>query len=163
MMRSINISVNDGISHRTVLVLVIDLGTKRPLFALFGTSTHVLEPSQVLLDGSISVLRGNDCSSLLLDLYCQRWQMIITYSLSIGIIHESITLLDELLGVLLDLLKVIRGVNDLVEFNLNHTQVLLDTLLKKLLLSSAVSLVQYAFEKRTSSFNGLVSSNRKMN
>jgi hypothetical protein len=68
----------------------------------------------------------------------------MTYSLSIGIIHESITLLDELLGVLLDLFKVIRGVNDLVEFNLNHAQVLLDALLKELLLTSADFLLQNA-------------------
>jgi len=62
----------------------------------------------------------------------------MTYSLSIGIIHKGVALLDELLGVLLDLFKVIRGVNDLVEFDLNHAQVLLDTLLEEFLILSAI-------------------------
>jgi hypothetical protein len=43
-----------------------------------------------------------------------------TYSLPIGIIHESVTLLDELLGEDLNLFKVVRSMNDLVEANLNH-------------------------------------------
>ena len=62
----------------------------------------------------------------------------MTYSLSIGIIHKGVALLDELLGVLLDLFKVIRGVNDLVEFDLNHAQVLFNTLLEEFLLPSAI-------------------------
>lgn len=138
MVRSINISVDDGISHGTVLVLIIDLGTQRPLLALLGASAHVLEPGQIVFNGGISVLGRNDGSSLLLDLCCQRGRMIRTYGLSIGIIHEGVALLDELLGVLLDLLKVIRGVNDLVELNLDHAQVLFDTLLEEFLVPSAI-------------------------
>jgi hypothetical protein len=57
-----------------------------------------------------------------------------TYSLSIGVVHVSISLLDELLGVFQDLVKVVRRVDDLVVRDLNHGQILLDTLLKELLL-----------------------------
>lgn len=56
-----------------------------------------------------------------------------TYGLSVGIVHVSIALLDKLLGVLQDLVEMVGAVNDLVVRDLNHGQVLLDTLLKELL------------------------------
>jgi hypothetical protein len=58
------------------------------------------------------------------------------YSLPIGIVHESVTLLDELLGEDLNLFKVVRSMNDFIEANLNHGQILLNTLLKQFLLVS---------------------------
>ena len=85
-----------------------------------------------------------------------------TYRLSIGIVHVSVSLLDELLGIFQDLVKVIRRVDDLVVRDLNHGQVLFDTLLKELLLCQPYPSPRAPIV-RTSSFKGFVSSNRKMN
>jgi hypothetical protein len=61
----------------------------------------------------------------------------LTHSLSVRVVHECVTLLDELLGVPLDLVKVVRGVDDRVVANVNHGEVLLDSLLKLVLQWSA--------------------------
>ena len=82
--------------------------------------------------------------------------------LSVGIVHVGIALFDELLGELQDLVEMIRTVHDLVVGNFDHAQILLDTLLEQLL-SRQLYIPGQAQMLRTSSFNGLVSSNRKMN
>jgi len=65
-----------------------------------------------------------------------------THKLGISVVHERIALLDELEGELVNLVKVVRGVDDLVERDLNHRQVLLDRLLKLSLLLGGVRVVK---------------------
>jgi hypothetical protein len=65
-----------------------------------------------------------------------------THSLPIGVIHESVPLPDEPLRVLLDLVKVVRGVHDLVVTNLDHREILLDGLLELLVLLERVGVVE---------------------
>jgi hypothetical protein len=46
-----------------------------------------------------------------------------TYSLLISVVHEGVTLLDQLPGKLLDLVKVVASVNDLVPTDTQHFQI----------------------------------------
>lgn len=48
---------------------------------------------------------------------------IPTYSLLVSVVHESVTLLDQLPGKLLDLVKVVTSVNDLVPTDTQHLQI----------------------------------------
>lgn len=56
-----------------------------------------------------------------------------THSLAIRIVHISVTLLDQLFGECLNLVKVVRGVDDLVVGDFNHCEVFFDCLLKLVL------------------------------
>ena len=130
VVRSLDVTEDDGVTHGTVLVGVVDLGATRPLTTLLGASEELVEAGQVLLDSRIAVLRGNDGAALLLD------------SLAIGVVHEHVTLLDELLSVLDDLVKVVRGVGDLVVGDVDHLEVLLDRRLELALLLEGVRVVE---------------------
>jgi hypothetical protein len=66
---AIDETIHDGVPHRTVLVLVVDLGAQGPLAALFAASQELAEARQVLLDGGVAVLGRNLGTTLLFDLY----------------------------------------------------------------------------------------------
>jgi hypothetical protein len=114
-------------------VLVVDLGSSGPLSTLLSSLQELVEPSQVVLDRVVSVLGRDLCPSLLLDLKISSMALStqrISYSLSVRVVHEQVALLDELLGVLDDLVKVVRSVDNLVVSDVNHLEVLLDSRLE---------------------------------
>ena len=133
VVRSLDVSEDNRVSHRSVLVLVVDLGSSGPLSTLLSSLQELVEPSQVVLDRVVSVLGRDLCPSLLLDLKISSMALStqrISYSLSVRVVHEQVALLDELLGVLDDLVKVVRSVDNLVVSDVNHLEVLLDSRLE---------------------------------
>lgn len=133
MMRCLDISEHYRISHRSIFMLIVYLGSTTPFSSLLRPLEEVLESGEILLNTGFSILGGDLGSSLLLDL--RQLSLLLTLGsgtdrLSVCVVHVHIALLDELLRIGLDPVEMIRCMYDLVIRYLDHLQILLDRRLK---------------------------------
>lgn len=118
MVRDGDASVDDGVSHRLVGVVVAHLGSEAPLLTLLGSLGHLVEPVQVVRDGRLPSTRGDPVEPL------------VPHLLLEGVVAVGVAVVDELDRNLVQLVKVVRRVRDRVKRDVEQLEVLLDRVLK---------------------------------
>lgn len=123
-------AVDDRITHSLVGVVDRHFSPNTPPCAFVSSFVHLFEPSQVLFNRSIPPLARFSIHSLR------------SHSLLLGVICVGVSVLDDLDGILMQLVKVVTAVTSLIGCDTHEGEILEDGILELLFLVRGVGVVK---------------------